>query len=386
MDGSKGDAVRDEAMPYGVDTIRLRISFPAAPVSQGYNGRMWRMRPLRGWTGGAEWDAREAARRGGDYGGSMAMGSDHAPILPGENQAVPASQAVEGGGPASELLAAFRAQRMGALGGQGPAADGADAGHARAVALPSLDVIPSGAPISAPNADPYASSDMGGATVRLGTVTLSHASRLGDLSMRYETGHSPGQEGKAAGVVSSGAMDPGGVSYGAYQFASSGAGGRQVQAFLKSPEGARWADRFKDMDPTQPDGAFAHEWKRIAADEPNSFFQAQLEYIKRTHYDPVVQNVQHVTGLDINQRSRALQNVVWSTSVQHGRAASLIARAVQQVGPQGNLSNAAHDRKLIDQLYAVRNAYVDALGRPDLKTRYAAEQRDALRELEGEKP
>ncbi len=39
-------------MPYGVDTLRLRISFPAAPVSRGYNGRAWKMRPLRGWTGG----------------------------------------------------------------------------------------------------------------------------------------------------------------------------------------------------------------------------------------------------------------------------------------------------------------------------------------------
>ncbi len=37
-------------------------------------------------------------------------------------------------------------------------------------------------------------------------------------------------------------------------------------------------------------------------------------------------------------------------------------------------------------LYAVRNAYVDGLGQPGLKTRYAAEQHDALRELEGEKP
>ena len=73
-------------------------------------------------------------------------------------------------------------------------------------------------------------------------------------------------------------------------------------------------------------------------------------------------------------------------SVQHGRAASLVTRAVQQAGPQGNLSNDAHDRKLIDKLYAVRNAYVDALGRPDLKARYAAEQRDTLRGLEGEKP
>ena len=57
--GLGGDAVddvtrdtRDEAMPYGVDTIRLRISFPAAPASRGYNGRAWKMRPLRGWTGG----------------------------------------------------------------------------------------------------------------------------------------------------------------------------------------------------------------------------------------------------------------------------------------------------------------------------------------------
>lgn len=128
MDGSRDDAARDETMPYGVDTIRLRISFPAAPVSRGYNGRMWRMRPLRGWTGGARWDAREAARRGEDQGGSVAAGSGHAPA-PDQGQAVPVSQALEGGGPASELLAAFRAQRMGALGGRGLAANGADAGH-----------------------------------------------------------------------------------------------------------------------------------------------------------------------------------------------------------------------------------------------------------------
>ena len=123
------DESRDEVMPYGVDTIRLRISFPAAPVSRGYNGRAWKMRPLRGWTGGAEWDAREAEKRRGDYGGSGATGSDHALPDPGEGQAVPASQAVEGGGPATELLAAFRAQRVAALQGLGLGASGADAGR-----------------------------------------------------------------------------------------------------------------------------------------------------------------------------------------------------------------------------------------------------------------
>lgn len=44
--------LRDETLPYGMDTIRLRLTWPAAPAPQGYNGRMWRMRPLRGWTGG----------------------------------------------------------------------------------------------------------------------------------------------------------------------------------------------------------------------------------------------------------------------------------------------------------------------------------------------
>lgn len=71
-------------------------------------------------------------------------------------------------------------------------------------------------------------------------------------------------------------------------------------------------------------------------------------------------------------------------SVQHGEAATLVADAVQQAGPQGDLSNAAYDRKLINQLYVLRDAYVDKLGQPNLKTRYAAEQRDALQGLENE--
>jgi len=65
-------------MPYGVDTIRLRISFPAAPVSQGYNGRMWRMRPLRGWTGGQA-SAQALSRLDGEtaeFAAMPAMGSE----------------------------------------------------------------------------------------------------------------------------------------------------------------------------------------------------------------------------------------------------------------------------------------------------------------------
>ena len=51
MDGLRNDP-RDDPMPYGVNTIRLRISFPTMPAPQGYDDQMWRMRPLREWTGG----------------------------------------------------------------------------------------------------------------------------------------------------------------------------------------------------------------------------------------------------------------------------------------------------------------------------------------------
>ena len=77
--GGLRDDPRDDPMPYGVDTIRLRISFPAAPVSRGYNGRAWKMRPLRGWTGGARWDEEAAARAGqggrGDEGVAIPIAS-----------------------------------------------------------------------------------------------------------------------------------------------------------------------------------------------------------------------------------------------------------------------------------------------------------------------
>lgn len=115
-------------LPYGVDTIRLRISWPAAPASRGYNGRMWRMRPLRGWTGAARQDAPGADEGTGDRDGLAVTGPGHAPTFPEQGQVVPANQAVEGGGPASELLAAFRALRAGALQGRGPTAKEADAG------------------------------------------------------------------------------------------------------------------------------------------------------------------------------------------------------------------------------------------------------------------
>ena len=121
---SPSDGLPADYMPDGVDTIRLRITWPAAPASRGYNGKM---RPLRGWTGGARQDAPGADTVTADRDGLAAAGPGQAPTFPEQGQAVSASQAVEGRGPASELLAAFRALRAGASPDRAPAAKKADA-------------------------------------------------------------------------------------------------------------------------------------------------------------------------------------------------------------------------------------------------------------------
>lgn len=194
--------------------------------------------------------------------------------------------------------------------------------------------------------------------------------------MMGEVSRRPGQEGEAAGVVSSGQHDPGKVSYGAFQLASSKQGAQQVLAFLKSPYGARWLNRFAGMDPTEPNGAFAQTWKAIARAEPQAFFAAQYAYIQQTHYQPAVAFVLAKSGVNLDAQSVAVRNVVWSMAVQHGRGKHAILQAVQALKGVVNPSDPNYQKALIDELFKVRRAYVH--NNSQLSPRYAREQRDAL--------
>jgi type VI secretion system secreted protein VgrG len=184
----------------------------------------------------------------------------------------------------------------------------------------------------------------------------------------------------AAAKVSTGVNDKGGVSYGAYQLASSAEGGQQVQAFLQA-EGKRWAPDLAGLDPTQRGGAFQKTWQAIAARDPDAFFQAQHDYIRRTHYDRVIDSVRRRTGVDLDQQSDAVRNVVWSMAVQHGGARRLVSQAVGDVGARLSPSDPRYGAALINRLYDRREAYVRGLDRPDLVDRYRSERTDALQML-----
>ncbi|MBV8970949.1 MAG: hypothetical protein JO290_01520 [Sphingomonadaceae bacterium] len=204
--------------------------------------------------------------------------------------------------------------------------------------------------------------------------------RLGNLSMQHETGHFPGEEAAAAATVSDGKGDPGGKSYGAYQLNSARAKGAVVLTFLRE-EGARWAPGFAGTDPTVA-GAFEREWKRIAAAEPDAFFAAQHDFIKRSHYDRVVTKVLKEAKIDIDKGGDAVRDVVWSMSVQHGGAAKIVETALGKVAGMGHIGERDYDRTLINALYDAREAYVIKIKQPGLVKRYKKERANALKMLD----
>lgn len=173
-----------------------------------------------------------------------------------------------------------------------------------------------------------------------GALGTALADMLGELSARYETG------GRGPGTVSTGSGDPGGVSYGSYQMATK----MGTVARFVSQSGFQWASDFTGLTPgTAP---FTACWKRIAANETDAFQRAQHSFIKKSHYDLLAAKILADDGLDVNTRSRALQDVIWSTAVQHGGATPIVHRAMANV--KSKPSDPDFDKQLISAIYAER--------------------------------
>lgn len=192
---------------------------------------------------------------------------------------------------------------------------------------------------------------------------------LGTLSAKFET------SGRGPGTVSGGIGDPGGVSYGSYQLASKL--GRPAQFLAR--EGKRWASEFAGT--VQGTPAFSAIWKKIANREPEAFHAAQHDYIQRTHYDVQVAHILAKTGDDVNKRSNAVRDAIWSTAVQHGPKNNIIVTALKGAPKD--------DRALLQAIYAERGRVgangklvhfpsASAAVRSGVANRFRSELRDAL--------
>lgn len=179
---------------------------------------------------------------------------------------------------------------------------------------------------------------------------------LGALSRKYESSGNPA-------TIANNKGDIGGASYGTYQLSTS------------SGNAQKFANQYGGQLAGKKPGtaAFNNAWKAEAAKNPKRFEQAQHDYIKKTHYDPVVKKHPWV-----NQYPKAVQDAVWSTAVQHGigGANKILSKVRVGMTPE----------QVVKTIYAERGknngmAYFPSSSpqiRQSVVNRFKQEERDAL--------
>jgi hypothetical protein len=210
-------------------------------------------------------------------------------------------------------------------------------------------------------------------------LALGGLPSLGSLSEKYESG------GRGPGTVSTGMGDLGGVSYGTYQLASKiGRADQFVQKY--------YPDEFNGL--KGGSDAFTVRWKELARRQPDQLRAREHEFIKETHYDPLVKKIAKSLMLTVDDRSRALQNVIWSTAVQHGPNTRIVELAIKALLKDTAIADLT-DAQIIRAIYAERGRNDEQGGLVHFKgnseavqkavaNRFVNELRDALAALEKE--
>ncbi len=203
---------------------------------------------------------------------------------------------------------------------------------------------------------------------------LCPGQEIGALSARFESGE------KGPGVI--GYDHRGGTSYGTYQI-SSRAGTMKLFIDYLSERAPDLAAKLKAAGPANTgshSGKMPQVWENIAATDPVRFAKLQYDFIDKTHYLPALQKISDRTGLDISKAPRALQEVLWSTAVQHGArgAAKIFGKAIRRAQDKNNGVKVA---QLIGSVYDMRAGQFGSSGsgvRAAARSRFREEGRIAL--------
>jgi TP901 family phage tail tape measure protein len=200
---------------------------------------------------------------------------------------------------------------------------------------------------------------------------------LGALSRHFES------RGDAGAI---GWDSTGGESYGQYQIASKTGTMKNFLNYLAKnhPEMSKPLEAAGGIQGAEAGTAqFKEAFKQLAKQNPEGFAGAQHDFIKSTHYDPLVRKLQK-EGLDVTGRSKALQDVIWSTAVAHGGGTNVVEKALGRMGKTTAGAGSVSDEELIKAIYAERKTrYGSSTERVQaaVQNRYNSEQTMALREL-----
>lgn len=194
--------------------------------------------------------------------------------------------------------------------------------------------------------------------------------KLGDTSGLFES------QGEA-GTIARTAGDHGGASYGIYQMSSAMGTAKE---FVTS---SRYAEAFKDLKPGSE--AFDDAWTKVARDHAD-FGDEQHSYIRKSHVDPVTESLTR-RGIDFHDRGPAVQDMVWSMSVQYrNRTAGMVERGIREAYGESADLTALSDGDIVRAVQRTKLVHVhddfrsstDRV-REGVETRVQAEERALIR-------
>lgn len=190
---------------------------------------------------------------------------------------------------------------------------------------------------------------------------FSQGTGLGTLSRTYESNGNPA-------TIANNQGDIGGKSYGTYQLSTSSG---NAQTFAN-----RYGGALKGL--KVGSAAFDNAWKLEASRNPEKFASAQHNYIKATHFDPVVK-----ANPWVMKYPKAVQDAVWSTAVQHGiGGASKVLKAVRVGMTPEAVINAIYNERSRNNGMAYFPSSSSSI-RNGVLSRFSKERNDALRMLKG---
>jgi hypothetical protein len=201
---------------------------------------------------------------------------------------------------------------------------------------------------------------------------LKGAEGLGSLSAKYESGK---RGSEAVGYDSTG-----GTSYGKYQIASKTGTMSAYMNYIKDKQPEAY-ERLKAAGPADSgkNGKFAQEWKKLSSE--GKLGTSEHDFIKATHFDPAFNGIKDKGLRDKISGSKALQDVLWSTSVQHGGGgASKIMNKIYKEGMT--------EEELISAAYKERGTKFgssDQKTQASVKARFVQEEAQAKAMLAEEK-
>ncbi len=167
--------------------------------------------------------------------------------------------------------------------------------------------------------------------------------QLGYISAREESNGNPG-------IVAQNPNDKGGASFGVWQLSSKMGSVDEFLKFISNKDEVifKKLTEAKDKDNGNFSDNFIAEWKNVANQFYDKFYELQRLFIKQNYYDALIKIAKkNNMNLDSFLNYSSTSNMMWSTAVQHGAGGAVnILKKIPLDSPIETIISNVYDERL----------------------------------------